>query len=141
MGKPYSQDLRDRVIVTVEDGLRTTACARLLRVSVSYVSKVMGRKRSTGETTARALGRGPVPKLAAHEAVLRSRVAAVPDETLEELCSWLHAEHGISVSASVLCRTLRRLELTRKKSRSMRPSRSARMSRPDAPPGGQSSQA
>jgi len=139
MGKPYSQDLRDRVIVNVEDGLRTTACARLLRVSVSYVSKVMGRKRSTGETAARALGRGPAPKLAAHEAGLRQRVAAEPDETLEELCGWLHSEHGVSVSVSVLCRTLQRLDLPRKKSRSTRPSRRAPMSPPGAPPGGQSS--
>jgi transposase len=141
MGKPYSQDLRDRVIAGVEDGLRTTACARLMRVSVSYVSKVLGRKRSTGETAARPLGHGPKPKLAAHEAALRQRVAAVPDATLEELSAWLLAEHEVAISVSALCRTLQRLHLPRKKRRSMPPSSSARMSPRRAPPGGRHSRA
>ena len=56
MGKPYSQDLRERVIATVDAGTRVCATARVLLVSVSYVSKVVGRRRTTGETTAR-LGR------------------------------------------------------------------------------------
>lgn len=141
MGKPYSQDLRERVIAGVEDGLRTTACARLMRVSVSYVSNVMSRKRSSGETVARPLGRGPAPKLAAHEAVLRERVAAQPDETLEELCGWLRSEHAVQISVSVLCRTLQRLDLPRKKRRSTPASRSGRMSPPGAPRGGRRSPA
>ena len=140
MGRPYSQDLRDRVIATVEDGLPVTACARVLRVSVSYVSKVMGRKRSTGETAARRLGCGPAPKLAGYEGVLRQRVTAVPDETLEELSAWLRAEYGVTVSLGVLCRTLQRLELSRKKSRSMRPSRRGPTSPPGVSPGGRNSQ-
>jgi transposase len=139
MGRPYSQDLRDRVIATVEDGQPITACARLLRVSVSYVSKVMGRKHSTGETAARRLGSGPVPKLAGYEAVLRQRVAAVPDETLKEFSAWLRAAHGVTVSLSVLCRTLHRLDLSHKKSRSMRPSRRGPTSPPGAPRGGRNS--
>lgn len=141
MARPYAQDLRDRVIANVEDGQRTTACARLMRVSVAYVSKVMGRKRSTGETTARAMGRGPAPKLAAYEAVLRERVAAEPDETLEELCSWLSSAHDVTISVSVMCRALQRFGLPRKKRRSTRPSRSVKMSPPHARPGGPSSQA
>lgn len=141
MGSPYSQDLRDRVIANVEDGQRTTACARVLRVSVSYVSKVMGRKRSTGATSALPMGHGPAPKLAAYEVVLRQRVAAVPDETLEELAGWLQSEHGVSISVSALCRTLQRLKLTRKKRRFMRASRRAPMSRPSVRPGGPSSPA
>jgi transposase len=141
MAKPYAQDLRDRVIANVEDGQRTTACARLMRVSVAYVSKVMGRKRATGETTARPMGRGPAPKLAAYEAVLRERVAAEPDETLEELCGWLSSAHDVAVSVSVMCRTLQRLGLPRKKRHSTRPSRNAPMSRRRARPGGPRSQA
>ena len=45
MGKPYSQDLRERVIATVDSGTRVCAAARLFLVSVSYVSKVVGRRR------------------------------------------------------------------------------------------------
>jgi transposase len=135
MGKAYSQDLRERVIASVEGGVRTNACARLLRVSVSYVSNVMGRKRTTGEISARPLGRGPAPRLAGHEAQIRARVALEPDATLEELSAWLLAEHGVAISVSRLCRWLRKLGLTRKKRRSMPPSRRARMSPRRAPLG------
>ena len=135
MGRPYSQDLRDRVIAVVDDGQGVTAAARLLRVSRSYASKVMGRLRATGETTARALGRGPRAKLADHHETLRQRVAAVPDETLAELAAWLLAEHGVTISVSRLCTTLQGLKLTRKKRHSTLPSRSAPTSRPRAWPG------
>lgn len=135
MGRPYSQDLRQRVIAVVDGGIGVTAASRLLRVSVSYVSKVMGRRRATGETTARELGRGPRPKLADHHERLRRRVAAVPDETLEELRAWLLAEHAVAISVGRLCTTLRELKLTRKKRRSTPPSRSVPTSPPHEPPG------
>ena len=141
MGKPYSQDLRDRVIASVEDGVRTSACARLLRVSVSYVSNVMGRKRTTGEISARPLGRGTTSRLAGHEAAIRSRVVAVPDATLEELAGWLRAEHGVEISVSQLCRWLRKLGLTRKKRRSTPPSKRAPTSLRRGPTGARRSPA
>jgi transposase len=124
MAKPYSQDLRERVIAAMEGGLRTCACARLFQVSASYVSKVMGRKLSTGETTARPLGRGPKAKLLEHHDALRQRVAAVPDATLAELQAWLAMERGVQVSVSRIWTTLQRLRLPLKKRRSMPPSRS-----------------
>ncbi len=51
-GKAYSQDLRARVLAAADDGLRVGQIATLLRVSVSYVSKVLSRRRRTGQTTA-----------------------------------------------------------------------------------------
>jgi transposase len=56
-GKAYSQDLRERVFAASDDGGRVGEVAELLRVSVSYVSKALTRRRTTGETTVR-LGRG-----------------------------------------------------------------------------------
>jgi hypothetical protein len=38
-GKAYSQDLRERVFATADEGARVGQIAGLLRVSVSYVSK------------------------------------------------------------------------------------------------------
>ena len=52
-GKSYAQDLRDRVFVAADDGEPVGRIATMLRVSVSYVSKVLTRRRLTGETTAR----------------------------------------------------------------------------------------
>lgn len=127
MGKPYSQDLRERVIATVDSGVRVCAAARLFLVSVSCVSKVVGRSRATGETTARVGRAGRKPKLAPHDDAIRARVAAYPDATLEELLSWLAEERKIKVSIGCLWNRLQLLKLTLKKSRSEPPSRTGRM--------------
>jgi len=127
MGKPYSQDLRERVIATVDSGTRVCAAARLFLVSVSYVSKVVGRRRTSGETTARVGRAGRKPKLAAHDEALRARVAAYPDATLEELQPWLLAERVVKVSIGCLWNRLKFLKLPLKKSRSEPPSKIARM--------------
>jgi transposase len=127
MGKPYSQDLRERVIATVDSGTRICAAARLFLVSVSYVSKVVGRRHATGETTARLGRAGRKPKLAAHDEALGARVAAYPDATLEELQTWLMAEREVKVSIGCLWNRLKFLKLPLKKSRSEPPSRIGRM--------------
>jgi transposase len=128
MGKPYSQDLRERVIATVDSGTRVCAAARLFLVSVSYVSKVVDRRRTTGETTARVGRAGRKPKLAAHDQAIRARVAAHPDATLEELQAWLAQECKVKVSIGCLWNRLKFLKLPLKKSRSEPPSRIVRMS-------------
>jgi transposase len=47
-GKAYSQDLRQRVFAAADDGEPVGRIAELLRVSVSYVSKVLSRRRRNG---------------------------------------------------------------------------------------------
>jgi transposase len=126
-GKPYSQDLRERVIATVDSGTRVCAAARLFLVSVSYVSKVVGRQRATGETTARLGRAGRKPKLAAHDEALRAHLAAYPDATPEELQTRLAAEREVKVSIGCLWNRLKFLKLALKKSRSEPPSRIGRM--------------
>lgn len=129
MGKPYSQDLRERVIAAMDDGGHAYDIADFFRVSVSYVYKVLGRRRTTGEITARSQRHGPLPKLMPYDEVLRSRVAAVPDATIAELRAWLWSEHKIKVGNTSLWKRLRHLGLTLKKSRYAPPSRIAQMSR------------
>ena len=96
--------------------LRIHQAAPLLRVSVSYIYKALGRRRATGETMARPSGRGPAPKLAAHDEALRQRIADEPDATLEEIRAWLLATHDMKVSIGCLWKRLRHLGLTLKKS-------------------------
>jgi hypothetical protein len=55
-GKSYSQDLRERVFAAADDGEPVGRIATVLRVSVSYVSKVLSRRRLTGQTTVRPNG-------------------------------------------------------------------------------------
>ena len=52
-GKPYSQDLRERVFAVADDGETVGRIAAMLRVSVSYVSKVLSRRRLIRQRMAR----------------------------------------------------------------------------------------
>ena len=51
-GKAYSQDLWELVFAEADGGAAVGEIAAALRVSVSYVSKGLSRRRRTGETTA-----------------------------------------------------------------------------------------
>ena len=139
-GKPYSQDLRERVFAASDEGDRVGEIAELLRVSVSYVSKVLARRRTSGETTARAQRNHLTPKLAPLYGAIRARVAERPDGTIEELRAWLSATHAMSASVGLIWKTLRQLGLTLKKSHSARPSRIGRTSPRRARNGARSSQ-
>lgn len=135
-GRAYSEDLRLRILAAADDGARVGQIATLFRVSVSYVSKVLSRRRGTGEITARPQRCHLTPKLAALHEAIRAEVAARPDATLAELCRWLSEKHQVRASEGLMHTTLvRRLGLTLKKSRCAPPSRTARISPPRAPNG------
>jgi transposase len=125
-GKPYSQDLRERVFAASDDGDRVGKIAEKLRVSVSFVSKALARRRTTGETRARAQCNQMTPKLAPLYDAIRARVAERPDGTIEELRAWLLASHAMSASVGLVWKTLKQLGLTLKKSHSARPNRIGR---------------
>ena len=135
MGKPYSQDLRERVMAAVDGGTGAYAVAPLFRVSVSYIYKVLGRRQATGETTARIGRAGRKAKLASHDEALRARVGARADATLEELQRWLAVEREVEVSIGCLWNRLRRLKLPLKKRHSAPPSRIGRTSPRPVPSG------
>ena len=145
-GAAYSQDLRDRVFTAFDAGIRVGRIAEMLFVSVSYVSKALSRRQRTGETAARPQRCHVPPKLAPFHDAIRAKVGACPDITLSELQAWLLNEHAAPASQSLLWTTLKQLNLTLKKRRSMPPSRPVPMSlrrgmpgapanRPSIPPG------
>jgi transposase len=135
MGKPYSQDLRERVLGAIDNGENAYEIAPLFDVSVSYIYKILARRRTTGETSARRQRHGPLPKLAPYSDLLRGRVAAVPDTTIDELRLWLLSEHKIKVGNTCVWTQLGRLGLTLKKRLNERPSKIGRMSRKHGPSG------
>ncbi len=140
-GKAYAQDLRERVLAAVDDGMAVATTAALFKVSVSYVYKVRLRRLRTGETTARPqcchLGRA----LAAHHDAIRAEVTARPDVTLDELRAWLLKTRGVSASQGGMWNTLDRLGLTLKKRPTTLRSRNALTSPPPATPGASGSRA
>jgi transposase len=131
-GKAYAQDLRERVLVSLDAGMAAAGIAALFKVSVSYVYKVRLRRLRTGETTARPqrcrLGQALAPW---HEAI-SAEVAARPDATLDELRAWLLKSHGVRASQGGMWNALDRLGLTLKKRAATRRSRSAPTSPPRA---------
>lgn len=125
MGRPYSEDLRSRIVAAVEAGATRTAAAGQFAVSVSCAIKLVQRFRQTGSVVPAARGRKPFA-LAVHETLVRELVAARPDMTLDELTHELE-DRGIHVGRSSVNRFLKACGLTLKKSRCMRPSSSDRM--------------
>jgi transposase len=127
-GKPYSQDIRDRVISLAGNGMKVGEVADQLLVSISYVSKVLSRVRQTGETSTRPQ-RCHVPlRLAPLHKEIAAEVAAKPDATLDELRQWLLTTHAVTASKGLMFKTLAQLDLTHKKSPSVRRNKTVRMS-------------
>ncbi len=122
-GQAYGQDLRDRVLNA--SGSIAQVAARF-RVSKSYVARARSRRRRLGDDAPGAQHNHVPSKLSGFEAVLAARVQAINDQTLEQLCQWLHAEHGIQVGVTTLWKTLARLGLRLKKRHSVPQSRNAR---------------
>lgn len=121
-GKPYSQDLRERVFAPYEDGEADGRIAAALRVSVSYVKKVLLRRRLTRQRTARPQRCHGAPKLSRLHSAILERVNNPPDATIAELRARLLARHQVSPSTGLMNKTLAALGLTFKKSPSARPS-------------------
>ena len=135
-GQSYSADLRSRVLAAVDGGIPARSVAARFRVSVSYIYKALGRRDATGETKARPQRNHQQLKLAAQHEVIKAEVAQRPDATLDELRAWLLAAHGVAASLGLMHRTLARLGLTLKKSRSGPRSRTGPSSPSSARTGG-----
>ncbi|TVQ37669.1 MAG: transposase, partial [Geminicoccaceae bacterium] len=122
MPKPYSIDLRERVLQGILDGLKYAQVAERFAVSVSFVSKLLTQWREAGTVEPAKFGGHKTSTLAPHEATVRELLAAEPDLTLAELRQRLQAR-AILTSRSTLARFLQALGITRKKRRNGRPSR------------------
>ena len=122
--RAYSIDLRERVVTACDtrDGTREQIAARF-SVSVSWIRKLIRRRRQTGSIAPKPRGGGRAPAFDAEAGRrLREAVRADDDATLRELAG----AAGVSCCASAVHRALERLGITRRKSRGGRPSRTAR---------------
>ncbi len=91
MVKPYSEDLRVRVVGRVEAGHPVREVAATFGVSVSSVVKWSQRKRQTGSVAAKPMGGRQARSLVAQRDWMVARLAAKPDVTLRELVAELNA--------------------------------------------------
>lgn len=113
MPKPYSQDLRERVVRAVEAGASCHEAAAAFEVSPSSAIRWVARFRQTGSAAARPMG-GKRSQLDASKPWLMELIAAEPDLTLEEIRGRLR-ERGITVGASSVWRFCDRHDITFKK--------------------------
>ena len=114
MAKPYSEDLRARVIGAIEDGATIPEAAEQCGVSISSVVRFLRLHRETGSVSAARFGGYKGFALAAHEDLVRQLVAEQPDMTLAELETRL-AKKKITVGKSSISRYLHHLKLLYKK--------------------------
>lgn len=110
---PYSMDLRERVAAAIDAGEGSQRqVAKRFRVSVSFVTRLVQRRRDAGTLAPKPHGGGPRPVLGFPEQVrLAMRIAEHPDATLKQLKEW----GGFACTLTTLWRTLRRFRLTYKK--------------------------
>lgn len=126
MGRPYSQDLRERVVDAAAASSRRQAAARF-NVGIATAIRWMAAVEATGTVAARPQGRPRTSKLDGHEAFLRGLIDEQDDITLEEMRVRLRDERGLAVGLGTLWRFLDARDLTYKKRQLTRPSRTAQM--------------
>ena len=85
MARPYSLDLRERVVAAVTAGESCRKVAGTYKVSVASVVKWSQRFRATGSAAAGRMGGHQRRSLAAERDWLLQRLATVPDLTLRAL--------------------------------------------------------
>jgi transposase len=113
--KPYSEDLRWRVVRAVLIGTPRDEVAARFLVSVPTIERWLRRKRETGGLAPKPVP-GPVAvKTNALLEALPERLAVHADATLEERCCWWWEVAGVEVSTATMSRALTRLDWTRKK--------------------------
>ncbi len=119
MTRPYSNDLRERVVGAVEAGTSCRAVAARFGVAVSSVVKWSRRYRRTGGVAPGKVGGHRRRVLEPHRDFIVERINQEPHLTLHRLKDEL-AARGVSVSHNTVWRFLRR-EGPRFKKNAVRP--------------------
>ena len=118
MPKPYSQDLRDRVIEAVKSGrMSRRAAGRHYKISESAAIKWLERSERHGSREPVGHGGHRASKLMPHLAFLEAARAEKSDVTLQALCDRLSAERGVKADTSMMSRFFRKIGVTFKKRR------------------------
>ena len=120
--KPYSKDLRVKVLAAVDRGMPRKEVARVFGVSEPTIRRYLRLRRETGDVEPKPVSGPPARKWEALEERLPAQVRLNPDLTLAEHCELFEEESGIEVSTATMSRSLKRLGLSLKKSRSRLPS-------------------
>jgi transposase len=134
----YSKEFRRDVLAACDAGGGTQAVALQFDVSESWVRRIKQQRRETGQIAPKTT-RKRRPCWEAWADWLKAAVAATPDAYLRELRVRLKEARGIDVDERRIGAACHALELTRKKRRSLPPSRTGKTLSKDANNGASSS--
>jgi transposase len=109
--KPYSKDLRIRVLAAVDRGVPREEAARTFSVSAPTIKRRLKRRRETGDVEAKPIPGRPSVKGAALEGWLPSHLRENDDllTLAEHREAFEEARGGAAVSASTVGRAIARL--------------------------------
>jgi transposase len=112
----YSEDLRKKIVDAVERrDMGQSEAARTFNVSLSSVKRYV-RKFRQGRSLSPGKAPGRRPKLDEQaRKLLEEDLKERPFVILQQRCDYLRVVAGLEVSRSVVCRTIKRMDSTRKK--------------------------
>ena len=112
----YSEDLGKKIVDAVERrGMGQSEAARLFDVGFSSVKRYLRKfRQGSSLSPGKAPGKRPIIDEPA-QSLLEEDLKVRPFVTLRERCEYLRAMAGLQVSRSVVCRTIKRMDSTRKK--------------------------
>jgi transposase len=116
MGRPYSEDLRVRVVDAIAGGASRRESARIFAVSPSSAVRWADQWRATGSVMPKPLGGTSRSPLEAHAEWLLRLIGSEPDLTLEEVRARLR-ERGLAAAVSSIWRFFDRHGISFKKNR------------------------
>lgn len=116
MSRPFSKDLRDRVVEAYNNGVGTIPeVAKLFNLGKSTVEKYLSIFRSTGDLTpGKSTGRPPILN-EKNLSIIKKIVLSAPDQRLIDYCSIFEEKTGMKISKSTLWDACQLLDLRRKK--------------------------
>jgi len=115
MGKPYSLDLRERVVAALEAGLSTREAAARFSIGIATAGTWGRLKRSQGDVRPAKQGKPKGSVLDAHADFILGALREKPDQTLDEMVERLAAERDVTVVSTAVWKFLDRHGQTHKK--------------------------
>ena len=115
MGKPYSMDLRERVVAAIEGGMSTRAAAARFSIGIATAGAWARLKRATGMIRPSKQGKPKGSVLDAHAEFIFGLIKQTPDITRDEMVGCLRQERAVMVVRTAVWKFLDRHEQTHKK--------------------------
>jgi transposase len=119
MVKPYSTDLRTKIVNAVEEGGSIRKVAQRFAVGKNLVQKLVTQMRVEGHIMPHKQGGTAISPVLQYQDQLLAIFEHKTDATLKEYCELLADLTGLWVSQATMCRTFQKLNLPIKKKRSV----------------------